>query len=1226
MYLKSVKARGFKSFARPVEFAFEPGITVVVGPNGSGKSNIADAVVWAMGEQSPSAVRGATMQDVIFSGSDQMAPSGMAEVELVFDNSCGTIPLDFSEVMISRRLYRDGDGQYFINKSGCRLIDVGELLSDAGLGRDSHSIISQGKVDAVLEGRPTERRAHIEEAAGLGKFKKRRRRAERKLARVRNNLERLADVEEEVRVNLGPLKRQATAAERSARLDLQIAVARARLIKGVIAGLGRELSLAEDASRQAVERRRRYEKQLADTAAERRRTEELLAASLKEHKQMASLFYSVKSQQEGTEQRRDALSQRRRMLAQAGKRAQARKGNLQGQIERVEAELERARTDRSDGLIHLRKVEVELEARQLELAQAEAELERRRHANEEKNRRLGELDALRERCIHQLDYLAQRQQKLTADMERDTGGLERGRRELAELERRLDGELELLEMERRKLDQARTAATEAAAARDGIGSRRDQTTSELRRVSEDLKIAKARLTFISDSDRDRSGLPAAAKKLAAEQRLQAIIDLIEVEPGYERAVAAVMGRMLFALAVGDMEEAGSLLGAVREEKMGSVEFMLPGEAPPTARREGEDYLADHVQVPEQWAPHISDVLEGVRVVEHPLRDPGSAGDDWVTRDGVVYHAGRRLLSYRAETPTSLVLKQRNERRLLEEERRQAEQSFGKLEEKKAALDVEYEDALRRSRETEEAARGASMALRELEEALAAGERRQRILEQELELKENSLSHLGAEAGKIDEQEKDAREQLAEAERLLAQLGVEAGSPQGEESGFTEARASLAKDVTQLQIEAARVREREQMAARTLDRVGPALERLGDDLDDSRFRYAVYRRFEPVCERLMTVIGSLKSCYDQAIGRMAEQLKEAEGLSDKRSASLRELSRAEAGLQQKLSQASDSSTEREVGVAKLRDQMSEQEAQLEGLKQRFDDAGIDEVEAASAEEQDEVKTQLERLERRRENIGPVNPLAQQEYEEMLERQEFLAEQRQDLEKSMADLAGLIRDLTGRIESTFNATFEAVQQNFSEVVSTLFPGGEGRLTLVKPETDGADGVREDGGGGTDDGGGVMTEEEEEDAAAGISIDQRGIEISVKPARKTVRSLSLFSGGERSLVAIAFLFAIFLARPAPFYILDEVEAALDDTNIDRLLIMLRSFQDRTQFIVITHQKRTMEVADTLYGVSMGADGTSKILSRRMNGDDAELSGVETIGDEEPVEEPSRPATLAG
>ncbi|HDZ59466.1 MAG TPA: hypothetical protein ENH44_01605, partial [Actinobacteria bacterium] len=283
-------------------------------------------------------------------------------------------------------------------------------------------------------------------------------------------------------------------------------------------------------------------------------------------------------------------------------------------------------------------------------------------------------------------------------------------------------------------------------------------------------------------------------------------------------------------------------------------------------------------------------------------------------------------------------------------------------------------------------------------------------------------------------------------------------------------------------------------------------------------------------------------------------------------------------------------------------------------------------AASAEEQDEVKTQLERLERRRENIGPVNPLAQQEYEEMLERQEFLAEQRQDLEKSMADLAGLIRDLTGRIESTFNATFEAVQQNFSEVVSTLFPGGEGRLTLVKPETDGADGVREDGGGGTDDGGGVMTEEEEEDAAAGISIDQRGIEISVKPARKTVRSLSLFSGGERSLVAIAFLFAIFLARPAPFYILDEVEAALDDTNIDRLLIMLRSFQDRTQFIVITHQKRTMEVADTLYGVSMGADGTSKILSRRMNGDDAELSGVETIGDEEPVEEPSRPATLAG
>ncbi|MHC4984452.1 MAG: AAA family ATPase, partial [Planctomycetota bacterium] len=307
MFLKSIKARGFKSFARPAQFAFEPGITVVVGPNGSGKSNIADAVLWAMGEQSPTAVRGSKMQDVIFSGSDKMAPSGMAEVELLIDNSSELLPIEFTEVLVSRRLHRDGEGSYYINSSPCRLIDVTELLSDAGLGRDGHSIISQGKVDLVLESKPEERRGHIEEAAGLGKYKKRRRRAELKLAQVRRNLERLADVEEELKTNLRPLKRQATAAERSAKLDLQIAQAQTRLLKGKLSLLKAEMGEAEEASREASERRAELEQELARTAEERRQTEELLARSLQGHKQMASRFYGLKSQLESLGNRKASV-------------------------------------------------------------------------------------------------------------------------------------------------------------------------------------------------------------------------------------------------------------------------------------------------------------------------------------------------------------------------------------------------------------------------------------------------------------------------------------------------------------------------------------------------------------------------------------------------------------------------------------------------------------------------------------------------------------------------------------------------------------------------------------------------------------------------------------------------------------------------------------------------------------------------------------------------------
>jgi chromosome segregation protein len=714
MFLKSVKARGFKSFARPVEFAFEPGITVVVGPNGSGKSNIADAVVWAMGEQSPTAVRGSTMQDVIFSGSDQLAPSGMAEVEILLDNSSGVLPIEFSEVLISRRLYRDGEGQYFVNRSACRLIDVGEILSDAGLGRDGHSIISQGKVDAVLESKPSERRAHIEEAAGLGKYKKRRRRAERKLAAVRRNLDRLADVEEEVRANLRPLKRQATAAERSAKLDQQIAAARTKLIKGKLAQLARELESAESASHDAGERRRRYEQKLAETAAERRGTEELLTGSLKKHKQLASRFYDLKSRRQALEQRREFISQRRSLLARAGKRAGERIGNLQGQIERAEAELLRADDDRNQGRVNLVEVETELKARQDKLGFMLEELGHLRRENEEKSRHIGELGAIKDRCSHQVEYLTQRRKKLAADEERTAGEIEAAQRERTRLEAQLQSCRLELSSGRNELGAAEAAAAEARRVEKGLEERQEETARTLRRVAEDLKIAKARLTFLGDSDRDRAGLPPAAKKLSEERNIKALVDIIEVEPGYEQAVAAVMGRALFALTVRDMDQARELLESVRSREMGSVEFVIPGQPGDAAGGEVKDSLLRHVSVSEEWHPYISKLLAGVRVVEDAPAKPDSEGV-LVTLEGVVYHGRRRLLSYRSDPPSSVVLKHRHERLRLEQECETAlnkhrglagdlarmEEALDETREKRRAADRDFGELATAAREKDE---------------------------------------------------------------------------------------------------------------------------------------------------------------------------------------------------------------------------------------------------------------------------------------------------------------------------------------------------------------------------------------------------------------------------------------------------------------------------------------------------------------------------------------------
>lgn len=1226
MFLKSVKARGFKSFARPVEFAFEPGIAVVVGPNGSGKSNIADAVVWAMGEQSPTAVRGSSMQDIIFSGSDNMSPSGMAEVEILFDNSSGALPIDFSEVLVSRRLYRDGEGSYYINKTACRLIDVGELLSDAGLGRDSHSIVSQGKVDSILESRPEERRAHIEEAAGLGKFKKRRRRAEHKLEAVRRNLERLADVEEEVQVNLRPLRRQATAAERSAKLDRQIATTNARSIKGRRDQLNSELEEAQSASKAAVEERRQLETQLAETAEERRSTEEMLAGSLQEHKRLAARFYSLKSKQESLAQRQQAIVQRRESLRQAGKRAVSRIGNLEGQIERVDAELSLAREDHQDGQIKLAKIEAELEIRKAELAAIEEEWNHRRQASEEKTRKIGELSALKDRSRHQVEYLSQRRQKLAGNVARISREMESENAELDSLAQKISQQKEAILSWQKQAGEARSRAAELGNREMEVETERQQVISDLRGVAEDLKIAKARLTFLGDSDRDRSGLPLAAKQISEENDVSTLIDLVDVEPGYERAVSAVMGSMLFALPVADISGARDLLDKVRSAELGSIEFLLPGEIVPGAGSEGGDLLLSHVKIPAQWVVYIEPLLADVQILEDESELLTRSGKGvWVTRGGVVFQGGKRLLSYKADPPSSVVLKHRNERKHLELERRGAEGLHNRLVEQREKLRREHEEAGRRRHQEEADLREICQELSEAEDELAADERRHKVLEQALELKHSSLAQLNAEADSVESDLDQARKKLEESEKTLAGLGLVSSETHthAAETKLASRKARLEKQVTDLQIDAARVRERALVAGRTIERVEPARSRLRQELDKALFQVRVYHRFEPACSKLLTATGRLTEAFNTVSGQLSGQLKEGEDLCERHSASLRELSQEETALQQKLSRASDTSTDCEVGVAKLRDQVEELVSRLSAIEARFPDMILEEIEAASAAELDELEYQIERLVKRREQIGPVNPLAQQEYEEMLERKEFLAEQRKDLENSLQELNSLIKELTERIESTFAETFETVRRNFADVVATLFPGGEGRMTLVEPEPPAA------AAAGDREGGPVavaeredLTEEEEEDMAAGFSLDRRGIEISVKPARKTVRSLSLLSGGERSLVAVAFLFAIFLARPAPFYILDEVEAALDDTNIDRLLNMLREYQDRTQFIVITHQKRTMEVADVLYGVTMAADGTSKILSRRMS----DIGDDHGPGDHSAEAENAEPAAMAG
>ncbi|MBE3074270.1 MAG: hypothetical protein IMZ75_04900, partial [Actinobacteria bacterium] len=782
-----------------------------------GKGNIADAVVWAMGEQSPSALRGASMQDIIFSGSDKLSPGGMAEVEILLDNASGQIPIEFSEVTVGRRVYRDGDSSYFINRSVCRLIDVTELLSDAGLGRDGHSIISQGKVDSILESKPIERRSHVEEAAGLGKFKKRRRRAELKLEAVKRNMERLADVEEEVKAQLRPLKRQATAAERSARLDLELARTQARLLKGRLDVLHAQLGDAQNASQAALERRAELEGELSRTAAQRRQTEEMLTGSLQQHKNLADRFYSLKSRRDALDNRQEAMSGRREMIGQGTRRAEARLENLRGQIERVAAELKRAETERGEGEARLSQIETELSVRQAELSKVEEEINRRRQQSEEKTRRVGELSALKDRYSHQIDYLSQRQEKVAGSLERAMREAQAHRRELAELDDTVRLETQQLSGWREKAVSAETALGALVEERAGLEGERQDLASELRRVAEDMQIAKARLTFISASEDDRSGLPAAAKEIAENHNVKPLVELIEVDPGYEKALSAVLGSMLFALTVNDIGQAHALLREAMEGRLGSVEFLLPQPGAAAPRAEGDDYLIDHVTVPEGGRDFVTALLTRVRIVDELDTVAAGIGDGvWVTRDGVVYQAGKRLLSYKADPPSSVVLRHRNERRQLEGERAQAEARHAQLQTGIAAVDAKLGELQAPRAEAEQQVRRVAREVQVIEEGLAGAERKRRVLSQKAEIKEVSRADLQAEEAKLAGELAQARQKLEDTERSLAEAGGLPGAAGGAEMGDDETlavnRQSLSKTVTDMQIAAARVRERERVAA------------------------------------------------------------------------------------------------------------------------------------------------------------------------------------------------------------------------------------------------------------------------------------------------------------------------------------------------------------------------------------------------------------------------------
>jgi chromosome segregation protein len=1127
MRLKSLTLKGFKSFPDRTTLDFGPGVSVVVGPNGSGKSNVTDAVLWAMGEQSPLAVRGQSMQDVIFGGGHGVQARSAAEVEIVLDNSDGTVELPLSEISIVRRLERTGDGGYRLNGARCRLSDVIEVLSDTGLGKENHSVISQGRVEQIVTSKARDRRLLIEEAAGLGKHRKRRRRAQLKLERTQENLDRALDVEREARTRLRPLKRQAEAAELHERLERQILQARWELAKDTLSRCRTELAAAEHAVAEARAAREQVDGELESTVERRGRAERALSDHAERRDVLSRRSYGCRSAHERVGLRGEQVAAACETLARRGERLRAELAELEAGVAGRSAEPEA------------------VAGGERRVAELEAELERI-----ERERELELQDAV--------------------------GGLER----------ELQAQRSLVEQRLEQVALSRAARSDvdaaAASARERVADAEravDHARREAARVGAELAAANQFLRGHARVSGDRLG-----------QGPRALSEELRVRDGYELALAAALGGRLDAAVVADVAGAESVLDGAGPDGGAALLAAAAAPAPPATQAPAADAqrLLDLVAGPPDALALAARLLADAWVVERLDGLPSDFAGIAVTRAGRVWFAAWGEVRQLAEGGSERVLARRNERdRLIGESERAAHEEQAA----RASADGAVADL-----------RGAEAARTEAEESLR----------------------------RLEREHAEAVEGVRRSDWLIGQRRA------------APAEGPLA--VRRAELEGALAAERSQAARIAAERAerSARIERL-------RGQLAADAATMPRAERLRAALTDAAETLSARHGALEQELVADRTAAEALTGELRACAAREAELQAALRGAGESVTAAEVTAQRVRDHADEAQLELRGLGERLglatdpggDGAASDgEVGAADAvaptaavsgaselgeEEIEALRARVERLTRRREQLGPVNPLAQEEYAEAIAHVEEMETRRGDLETALRELRGVIRDTDRQIQEAFEQTFQAAARNFEELAGDVFPGGSGRLRLVREEqpahgvlggqslaspgaaaertgrlgdapaarADANAAASADSAEAAAEREAELEEQREQDSS---EIGQLGVEIEIMPAGKSMKRLSLLSGGEKSMTALAFLFAVFLARPCPFYILDEVEAALDDLNLDRFLALLRRYSDRAQFIVITHQKRTMEAADWLFGVSMGGDGVSKVLSRRL------------------------------
>jgi chromosome segregation protein len=1172
VHLKSLTLRGFKSFASSTTLRFEPGITAVVGPNGSGKSNIIDAVAWVLGEQGAKSLRGGKMEDVIFAGTAGRPPLGRAEVVLTIDNTDGALPIDYTEVTISRLMYRTGESEYAINGNPCRLLDVQELLSDSGIGRELHVIIGQGQLDSVLQARPEDRRGFIEEAAGILKHRKRKEKALRKLEAMQANLARLTDLTAELRRQLKPLGRQAEVARRAAVIQAEWRDARLRLLADDVVTLRADLDREAADETLVRERRMAVEAEYADVRA---RETELDAASQSDAPRLAlaqETWYRLSSLRERLRGTASLAAERHRHLA-----APLDAPTPGRDPEELEAEAERTRHEQATVAAQLEADRAALAAVSAERADAErslaAEEQRIRDAaraiadrREGLARLSGQVGALRSRAQAAQDEIG----RLSAGLTEAQARAERARTDFAALESKIAG-LDAGEID---LDtqHERAVARLAAAEHELTRLQDEERSAERERIGLAARVDALQLSL---ERRDGAGLLLGSGDPGV---LGTVAQVVQVRPGYEAAIAAALGSAGDAVAVASVEDALAAIARLKVEEGGRVDLLVGGGAaagtPAGAPPAGAQWALDLVDVVPVLAPAVAVLLHAVAIVDDlPAARAALEAHPHVrcvTRDGDML-AATRAAGGSTAGPSSIEVQAAADQaadQLTGATHRVERLRFAlsAATEARAAAAADVDAALHRLNESDARLTAISEQLAQLGSAArAAGAEAERLERARVAAEEArdrdvaGLAELEQRLTAAGEAQTDTEPDTAERDRLFVEVG---------RTRSTEMDARLA------------VRTGEERVRSLGDRAS-ALARSAANERSARDRYAAQRERRA---REAAVAGAVALGAQQVLARLEHSLavasserSEAERVRNTREGELLAVRARTRALAAELEQLTDAVHRDEVAKAehRMRVEQIETKAVEEfgvpadvlvaeyGPDVAVPPAGDAPEGAESAPYERRAQEQrAATAERQLTLLGKVNPLALEEFSALEERHTFLQTQLDDLRDTRRDLMTVVHDVDERIEEVFTSAYHDVAREFEQVFATLFPGGAGRLILTDPAN-------------------MLT---------------TGIEIEARPPGKKVKRLSLLSGGERSLTAVALLVAIFRARPSPFYILDEVEAALDDRNLGRLLELLAGLKGSSQLIIVTHQKRTMEIADALYGVSMRGDGVTTVIGQRL------------------------------